>query len=185
MIAIRAPLFLKRKPDFRAKENFFDVLKHQHCCDCNCKIETARKSASKVRGAHFILLHTTQQRLWLNGSGLCCCTILGVGLWHLSRGWNCSELPYSVFTHVINEHVFPPKQKKRNFCIRKELNFRRITGDTSMAAPPLFRNINMATVTSRRNTIYTIYILRDPPLYRANLRKQNWHGGFCLSAMII
>ena len=48
MIAIWAQLFLERKPDFRAKEIFFDVLKHQHCCDCNCKIENARKRHQKV-----------------------------------------------------------------------------------------------------------------------------------------
>ena len=41
-----------------------------------------------------------------------------------------------------------------------------------MAALPLFRNIKMATVTTHKNTIHTIYILLDPPLYRRTLESK-------------
>ena len=38
-------------------------------------------------------------------------------------------------------------------CIRIEFNSRRISWDTNMAAVPLFRDTNMAAVTSRENTL--------------------------------
>ena len=64
-----------------------------------------------------------------------------------------------VFTHVINEYVFQPKQKKA-FAQEQSSIPGGLIGDTNMATIPLFRATNMATVMSRENTLQcSSYIL--------------------------
>ena len=65
------------------------------------------------------------------------------------REWSAQ----SVFSHVINEHVFQPKQKKESVCMRIEFNSRRIRWDTNIAPDSLFGDISMAAVTSRENAL--------------------------------